>query len=66
MTAHIDTPLFYFIMEFGKDNTISILSKIKRRFRTFTFFNEDCLSKQLAYIFNGKNAKLHKLDFRYN
>ena len=60
--VYLDTPSFYFIINFGRDNKISIFSKFKNKFRSFTFLNEDCLGKQLAYIFNGKNTILQKLS----
>jgi len=62
MSAYIDTESYYFILDFGINNSISIFSKIRKKFKKFTFIHEDCLRKQLTYIFNGKNINLQKLN----
>lgn len=62
MTAYIDTTSFNFIINFGKDNSLSIFSKRKNRLKTFSFFDEDCLKKQIYHIFNDKVITLQKLN----
>jgi len=62
ITAYIDTTSFNFIINFGKDNSLSIYSKRKNRIKNLSFLDEDCLKKQIFHIFNDKTINLQKLN----